>query len=88
MAKRTTRSTTPKAARVSDTADKYAALVNPVPDQATDRGVPDAIRRSASDPSEDDIRVRAYRRYLERGGSHGHDVDDWIQAEKELKTGV
>jgi DUF2934 family protein len=36
-------------------------------------------------PSEDEVRVRAYQRYLERGGSHGNDVEDWVEAEKELK---
>ena len=34
-------------------------------------------------PSEDDIRVRAYHRYLERGASDGADFDDWLEAEKE-----
>src|SRR6266850_3339967 len=41
----------------------------------------------ASEPSEQDIRMRAYRRYLERGGAQGGEFDDWIEAEKELKTG-
>ena len=43
---------------------------------------------SAADmgPSEDEIRTRAYQRYLERGGSHGQDFDDWLEAERELKT--
>jgi len=36
-------------------------------------------------PSENDVRVRAYQRYLERGGTHGNDVDDWVEAERELK---
>jgi|SRR5689334_23205328 len=36
-------------------------------------------------PTEEDIRVRAYHRYLERGGSHGLDFDDWLEAERELK---
>jgi len=36
-------------------------------------------------PSEDDVRVRAYQRYLERGATHGNDVDDWVEAERELK---
>jgi hypothetical protein len=36
-------------------------------------------------PSEDDVRVRAYQRYLERGSTHGNDVEDWVEAEKELK---
>jgi hypothetical protein len=38
-----------------------------------------------SEPSEQDIRMRAYQRYLDRGGSHGTDFEDWLQAERELK---
>jgi hypothetical protein len=37
-------------------------------------------------PSADDIRVRAYHRYLERGGHEGRDFDDWLEAEKDLKS--
>jgi hypothetical protein len=39
-----------------------------------------------SQPSDDDIRVRAYHRYLERGGREGGDFDDWLEAEKDLKS--
>jgi hypothetical protein len=28
---------------------------------------------------------RAYELYLARGCEHGHDVDDWLQAERELR---
>lgn len=28
---------------------------------------------------------RAYELFLERGGDHGGDLDDWLQAERELK---
>ena len=38
-----------------------------------------------SEPSEEDIRLRAYQRYLDRGGNHGMDFEDWLQAERELK---
>jgi len=38
------------------------------------------------DPTEDDIRLRAYQRYLERGGGHGADFDDWLEAEKDLRS--
>jgi hypothetical protein len=38
----------------------------------------------ASEPSEDDIRLRAYHRYLERGGGHGMDFEDWLQAKRDL----
>jgi hypothetical protein len=39
----------------------------------------------SSEPSEEDIRMRAYHRYLERGGGHGMDFEDWLEAERELK---
>jgi len=39
----------------------------------------------ASEPSEEDIRMRAYQRYLERGSGDGRDFDDWLEAERELK---
>jgi len=32
----------------------------------------------------DEIAVRAYELYLEHGGDDGHDLDDWLQAEREL----
>ena len=39
-----------------------------------------------SEPSDDDIRMRAYQRYLERGGNHGQDFEDWLAAERELRA--
>ena len=36
-------------------------------------------------PTDDDIRARAYQRYLERGGEHGADFDDWLAAERDLR---
>jgi Protein of unknown function (DUF2934) len=38
-----------------------------------------------SEPTEDDIRQRAYERYLERGGEHGLDFEDWLAAERDLR---
>ena len=35
-------------------------------------------------PTREEIQLRAYQIYVERGGAHGHDVDDWLQAEHEL----
>jgi hypothetical protein len=32
------------------------------------------------------IRLRAYEVYLERGQQPGRDLDDWLQAERELTT--
>ena len=42
----------------------------------------------SSEPSEEAIRLRAYQRYLARGGADGMDLDDWVQAEAELKKGI
>ena len=35
-----------------------------------------------------EIRRRAYEIYRERGGQPGRELDDWLQAERELKRGV
>jgi hypothetical protein len=37
--------------------------------------------------SSDDVARRAYDRFVSRGGKHGHDVDDWLSAERELLAG-
>ena len=36
------------------------------------------------DPLTEAIARRAYELFLERGGAHGHDLDDWLAAEREL----
>jgi hypothetical protein len=36
-------------------------------------------------PSHEEIRLRAYEIYLERGGHPGNEMDDWLQAERELE---
>ena len=46
----------------------------------------DAAVASSDSPTDDEIRARAYELYLERGGSHGQDFDDWLEAERELRT--
>ncbi len=39
----------------------------------------------SAEPSDEAIRVRAYHRYLERGGGHGMDFEDWLEAKRELR---
>jgi hypothetical protein len=34
---------------------------------------------------DDQIRMRAYELYLERGGEPNHDLGDWLQAERECR---
>jgi hypothetical protein len=35
-----------------------------------------------------DIAHRAFELYCERGCQHGHDIDDWLRAERELRDSV
>ncbi len=45
------------------------------------------VKRSSGwpgQPSPSDIACRAFLLYLQRGGVPGHDLDDWLQAEREL----
>ena len=41
-------------------------------------------RTAEAHPTQEEIELRAYQIYFERGGAHGHDVDDWLEAEREL----
>lgn len=36
-------------------------------------------------PTHDEIAKRSYEIYLARGGEAGHEAEDWLQAETELK---
>jgi hypothetical protein len=40
--------------------------------------------RPRRDPITEAIAQRAYELFLARGAQHGHDIDDWLQAEREL----
>jgi hypothetical protein len=42
--------------------------------------------REQNRPNEDDISRRAYARFEARGREDGHDLDDWLEAERDLKT--
>jgi hypothetical protein len=37
-------------------------------------------------PTYDEIAEAAYQRYLRRGGGDGQDFDDWVEAERELRS--
>ncbi len=39
----------------------------------------------ASGVTESDVARRAYELYCDRGREDGHDVDDWLNAERELR---
>jgi len=46
---------------------------------SAERTTPDAITNQM-------IGVRAYELYEQRGSAHGHDLDDWLRAECELRA--
>jgi len=41
-------------------------------------------RTAKSRPTPEQIQLRAYEIYLERGGAPGNPLEDWVQAEREL----
>jgi hypothetical protein len=68
-----------------DESDTFAA--NPESgDQPMADIPPDAAAEPNDQPSEDEIRRRAYELYLERGGGHGMHFEDWVRAEEELRN--
>ena len=56
-------------------------------DLAADMSVGAGSSDSAAshEPSYDEIAEAAYQRYLRRGGQHGQDWDDWLEAERSLR---
>ncbi len=41
-------------------------------------------RTTLKSPGPEDVALRAYQIYLERGGAPGNPLDDWTRAEREL----
>ena len=54
---------------------------------AADRSSKSLPNRSAT-MTDGDIARRAYELYEKRGREHGHDLDDWLQAERELQDAL
>jgi uncharacterized protein YjbJ (UPF0337 family) len=64
---------------------KRRSAVSPAPDDPSLR--PAGLVASAN-ATEYDVARRAYELYLARACEDGHDVDDWLQAERELQRGA
>ena len=43
-----------------------------------------ALPSSTPTPGNEAIAARAYQLFLQRGGEHGRELDDWLTAEREL----
>ena len=70
-----------------------AQVAQPAVDGAS--GAPSSVPSSAvagngvaalNGPPEDDIRARAYEIFLRRGGAPGYELEDWLAAERALRT--
>jgi len=46
----------------------------------------DESEQSLQSTREEEIRIRAYEIYLQRGAQPGSEVEDWLQAEREFTT--
>lgn len=78
--------TTAASPEVAEPSDTFAARAEAGGERPDDPSTSETRSESmASEPSEEDIRRRAYQRYLDRGAAHGADFDDWLEAERELK---
>ncbi len=60
------------------------------PEKSSAEGAP---QTAGGHPTREEIELRAHQIYVERGGAPGQDVEDWLQAERELleryeKTGM
>lgn len=84
MAKKKTSDSTPAAPKAPATRRRAPAVREAASDSSTAGAV--NIGAAAQDPTYDEIAEAAYRRYLSRGGSHGRDFDDWVEAERELRS--
>ena len=60
--------------------------------KSDERAITAAVRAAESDvlddgaTSHDAVACRAYELYVARGCADGHDFDDWLQAERELRS--
>lgn len=69
---------------------------NPTPRKSTStrsRKTPPAVAAAQEPiqpkqaPLDQAIAELAHRLYIERGGTHGHDLEDWLEAERRLRNG-
>lgn len=54
--------------------------------QTTSTRNPTKKRGKRNNSIEEAIRLRAYEIYCNRGQQSGHELDDWLQAESELRA--
>lgn len=65
---------------------KSAAPDVPASRSTTKPAAPRRRSSAGAAPSHDEIAEAAYHRYLSRRGTQGSDFDDWVQAERDLRS--
>src|SRR5208337_4371304 len=65
-----------------------AAAASPTPEAVNGTAETSSAAQPAVaiDPPRELIEVRAYERFVQRGYVHGHQEEDWLEAERELKS--
>ncbi len=72
-----------KTPKTSTVKSKSAATTTTAPKVSRVRKT-DAMTETGGQVMRELIALRAYERFVERGYQHGHDVEDWLSAEREL----
>lgn len=75
---------------VTPTREQAATVTTPAQAETPVKAGPSAAiaTQSGQTPTADQIARRAYELYQQRGGRPGRDFEDWIQAERELRSGA
>lgn len=72
------------ARRRSDKTAKAAPAVAPDRGGALDTAGM-SLKDADDRPSPAEVQRRAYELYVKRGGGHGRDLEDWLEAERQLR---
>jgi hypothetical protein len=66
---------------------QHKEKVMPKP-RATSSPAAKKSKKTKAQPTQEEIALRAYHIYLERGSTPGNPSEDWLRAEQELTDGV
>jgi len=74
----------PVASAADTSSAVYDAPPSAEPRPVTESESSDDLDRARADSRDHQVAARAYELYLERGGGHGRDVEDWLEAERQV----
>jgi hypothetical protein len=77
----------PKARRAPERRTTKATAARPIA-VASELAMPgqSAARQAGTDLNPEEVQRRAYEIYIGRGRTNGCDVDDWLEAERQLRS--